>query len=96
MMAQESPEGRMETLERRVEILEQLPARVASVESQIVQLRDEMRNEFSATRAMIREEDGAIVKTLREDIRAGDERVVTTLRDEISAGDERVVTTIRD
>jgi predicted phage gp36 major capsid-like protein len=41
----------MERLEHRVEILEQLPTRVAAVESQIVQLRDEMRSEFSAVRA---------------------------------------------
>jgi len=38
-------------LEKRVEILEQLPKRVTALESQIVLLRDEMRSEFSATRA---------------------------------------------
>ena len=50
-MAQESLEKRMVRLERRVEILERLPDRVTGVESQIVQLRDEMRSEFSAVRA---------------------------------------------
>jgi hypothetical protein len=50
-MAQESLETRMDRLEQRVEILERLPDRVAAVESQIVQLRDEMRSEFSAVRA---------------------------------------------
>jgi hypothetical protein len=33
----------MDGLERRVEILEQLPERVTALEVQIVQLRDEMR-----------------------------------------------------
>ena len=53
-MARESLEKRMDRLERRVEILEQLPERVAGVESQIVLLRDEMRSEFSAIREEIR------------------------------------------
>jgi len=42
---------------RGVEILEQLPERVSALESQIVLLRDEMRNEFSATRALISDVD---------------------------------------
>jgi cell division protein FtsB len=49
-MAQESLEKRMDRLERRVEILERLPDRVTALESQIVLLRDEMRDGFSATR----------------------------------------------
>jgi hypothetical protein len=77
----------MGTLERRVEVLEQLPARVAAVESQIVQLRDEMRSEFSALHGEIRAGDEHVVETLREEIRAGDEHVVKTLREEIRAGD---------
>jgi hypothetical protein len=40
-----------------VEILEQLPDGVSAIESQIVQLRDEMQSEFSATRTLIREVD---------------------------------------
>ena len=56
-MAKESLEARVDMLERRVEILEQLPDRVTALESQIVQLRGEMRSEFSATRDMIRESD---------------------------------------
>jgi uncharacterized Ntn-hydrolase superfamily protein len=55
-----------------VEILEQLPERVTALEVQIVQLRDEMRSEFSATRAMIRDGDEGVVNTL-----------LTTLREEI-------------
>jgi hypothetical protein len=50
-MAQESLEKRMNRLGRRVEILERLPDRVTAVESQIAQLRGEMRSEFSAVRA---------------------------------------------
>jgi cell division protein FtsB len=47
----------MDNLGRRVETLEQLPERVTALESQIVQLRGEMRSEFSETRDMIREGD---------------------------------------
>lgn len=59
----------MDRLERRVEILEKLPERVTALESQIVQLRDEMRSEFSATRA-----------DLRGEIRAGDEETRRLMR----------------
>ena len=59
-------------LERRVEILEQLPDRVTALESQIVQLREEMRTEFSATRAESRAGDEETRRTLREEIRTGD------------------------
>ena len=71
----------MNRLERRVEILEQLPERVTALESQIVQLRDEMRSEFSAS---------------REEIRAGDEQVITTLREEIRAGDKETRRTLTE
>ena len=59
-------------LERRVEILEQLPDRVTALESQIVQLREEMRTEFSATRVEARAGDEETRRTLREEIRTGD------------------------
>ena len=39
------------TLEKRVEALEVLPARVDALESQIAEFRAEVRFEFSATRA---------------------------------------------
>jgi len=54
-MSPESLRLRVERLERRVEILEQLPERVSALESQIVLLRDEMRSEFSATRGVLTE-----------------------------------------
>jgi len=71
---------------RRVEILEQLPERVTALEAQIVQLRDEMRAEFSATRAEARAGDEHVVRSLREEIRAGDEetrRFVRILHEEV-------------
>jgi len=99
-MAQETLEKRVDMLERRVEILEQLPERVTAVESQIVQLRDEMRSEFSATRQNVREEiragDEETRRTLREEIRAGDEETRRTLRGEIRAGDEETRREMRE
>ena len=50
---------KVDNLERRVTDLETLPDRITAVESQIVQLRTEMRGEFSA---------------VREEIRSGDEK----------------------
>ena len=94
-MAEKSLEERLNMLERGGEILEQLPDRVTALEVQIVELRGEMRAEFSATRAEARERDERVLQTLREEIRAGDERVIQTLRQEIHAGDEHVVQTLR-
>jgi predicted phage gp36 major capsid-like protein len=45
---------RVEVLEMKVAALEELPQRVSAVESQIVQLRDEMRGGFSAVREEMR------------------------------------------
>ena len=80
-MSNKSLEERMDNLERRAEVLEQLPDRVTALESQIVLLRDEMRSEFSATR-----------QGLREEIRAGDEetrRVLTKQMHELFDANER-------
>ena len=62
-----------------MELLETLPERVASVELQLVQLRDEMRGEFSATRAEMRAGD-EIQRTLRDEIRAGAEETRRYMR----------------
>ena len=70
-------EKRVEILEDRVDLLEQLPARVAGLASQVVQLRDEMRAEFSAVRT-----------ELRQEIRAGDQetqRLMRVLHEEVLA-----------
>jgi hypothetical protein len=66
-MSPESLRVRVERLERRMENLELLPDRVSAVESQIMQLRDEMRNEFSATRALISDVD-RYMRVLHEDV----------------------------
>jgi hypothetical protein len=95
-MPPQTLERRVERLERRVTILEQLPARVDGLAVQISQLREEMRAEFSAVRNEIVVGDERVITTLREEIRAGDVRVITTLREEIRAGDVRVSTTLRE
>lgn len=87
-MSPQTIESRVRRLEGRVMRLEQLPERMDRLESQFVQLRTEMRDEFSAVRGEIRQGDERVVTTLREEIRAGDERVVATLREEIRAGDQ--------
>jgi hypothetical protein len=79
-MARKSLEERVDMLERRIEILEQLPERVAALETPIVQLRDEMHAEFSAIRTEVREGDDRVVLTLREEIRAGDEETRRFMR----------------
>jgi hypothetical protein len=66
LMAVRNLTERVEVLEMKVGSLEELPARVAAVESQIVQLRTEMRGEFSAVRQEMRDLGG----TLRTDMRA--------------------------
>jgi hypothetical protein len=83
-------------LERKVEILEQLPDRITAVEQRIVQLRDEMRAEFSTTRTEARAGDDGVVRTLREDIRDSSEQVVRTLREEIHNSSEQVMRTLRE
>lgn len=86
---------RIEILERKVEGLELLPARMTVLESQISELADDMRAEFSA----IRQEITAAVDGVRTEIRAGDEEtrremhsllrdVVVRLELRISSGDE--------
>jgi len=68
-MSRESLEARIDRLERRVELLEQLPQRITALEVQIVQLREEMRSEFSAIRVEI-----------QRDLRAGDEETRGLMR----------------
>ena len=56
--------------------LEQHPLRMDALEGQIVQLRTEMRDEFSAIRQEMRAGD----EETREKIRAGDEETRTLMR----------------
>jgi len=81
--------GRVESLESRVIVLEQLPEKLDALALQISQMRDEMRGEFSALRSEIRTGDEETRDVLRDEIRAGDEETRRVLRDEIRAGDEQ-------
>jgi vacuolar-type H+-ATPase subunit I/STV1 len=72
--------SRVERLEERVTALEQLPARMDAFELQLLQFRDEVRAEFSATRGEMRAGDEETRRTLREEIREGDERILTQAR----------------
>jgi hypothetical protein len=82
---------RVDRLEKRVSVLEQIPARLDSLESQILLLRTEMREEFLAVRTEIHAGDAALGEEIRtgdaalhEEIRACD----AALRGEIRSGDE--------
>jgi hypothetical protein len=74
---------RMQILEENVDELRKLPARIESVGLQIVQLRDDVRVEFSAVRsaaAAFREEFAAFGQEVREEFVA--------VRQEIRDGDD--------
>ena len=60
-----SLEQRVTMLEEKMQELRELPARVSGVEVQIVQLREEMRESFSATRTEL----GGKVDGLRIELR---------------------------
>ena len=60
--------------------IRRLPARVAGVELQIVQLREEMRESFSATRSDLRAEIRAGDQETRDFMRTLYEELKTTLR----------------
>ena len=80
-------------LERQMREMRDLPERVTSMESQIVQFRQEMRDEFSATRSELRSELASkgelaqAVTRLRAELVTKSElsQAVTTLRGEIAA-----------
>ena len=101
-MAELTLATRVENLEKRVELLEQLPARMSAVELQIVQLRTEMREQFSAIRADIEGFRGesqsgldAARNELRAEIKAACDEVRIDLRAEIRAAGEAVRTELR-
>ena len=94
-MDERSISERVGILERNVETLETLPARLTAVELQIAQLRDGMREEFSATRAELRAEMRGFRDELRAEIRAANESLGAELRAEIRIGDETLGTTLR-
>ena len=88
-MPEQTLAARVENQERRLELLEALPERMGAVELQIVQLRAEMREQFSAirqVRAEIRAEGDAVRTELRKEIRDGDEetrRYMRVLHEEV-------------
>jgi hypothetical protein len=88
--------GRVESLESRVIVLEQLPEKLDALALQISQMRNEMRGEFSALRSEIRTGDEETRRVLRDEIRTGDEETRRVLRDEIRAGDEETRRILRD
>jgi hypothetical protein len=90
------PRQSVERLERRVTEIEQLPDRMDRLELQIVQLRAEMRDEFSAIRQAIQIGDDGGQRSLREEIRAGDEETRRALREEIRNGNVMIATALTE
>ena len=66
-MPPQTLEFRVESLERRVTELEQLPGKIDSLASQVLQLRTRMDAEFSAVRSEIRDL-GTEMRVLHEDV----------------------------
>ena len=64
-MQPQTIDSRVERLEQRVTVLEQLPARMDALEVQVSQLRDEMHAEFSATRMEMRGVDERLSTQMR-------------------------------
>jgi hypothetical protein len=95
-MASQTVVARVEKLEERVTVLEQLPARVDALTWEISQLRGEMRAEFAAIRAHADAGDQVMLGVFRDEICAGDEGTRRILRDEIRAGDEGTRRILRD
>lgn len=94
-VAPQTIETRVESLEQRVTRLEELPVRMDRLESQIVQLRTEMHDEFSAvrremaTRMEVREEFAAVRREMGELTTRREIRVeFAAVRQEIRNGDE--------
>ena len=70
-MADDALAARVEHLERKMALLEDLPERVSAVELQIVHLRNEMHEQFSAVRAEIiggDEETRRYMRVLHEEV----------------------------
>ena len=86
-MQPRSLEQRVTMLEEQMQELRELPARVAGVELQILQLRDDVRDGFSA----IRDEVHSVRDELRDEIRAGNQESQDFMR----AIYERIQTDIR-
>jgi hypothetical protein len=79
-MPEPSLTERVQILEQKVQDLASVPARVTAMEVQILQLREEMRDGFSAIR-----EDMTV---LRDNLRGELHRSAEVLRAEMRQGDE--------
>ena len=66
--------------------LEQLPARIDRLESQILQFREEVRGEFSAVRAEMRAGDEETRRVLRDEIGEDHVMIVTALTEQFEQG----------
>jgi len=86
-MAPQTVVTRVERLEARVTILEELPARIDALTLQVSQLREEVRAEFSATRTEIRAGDEETRRVLRDEMHTE----FGALREEMRAGDQRIM-----
>ena len=95
-MARQVLETRVASLERRVTTLEQLPERMDRLESQILQLRAEMRDEFSAVGAEMATGEEETRRTLGEEVRASDEETRRVLRAEIREGQVMIITELTE
>ena len=100
-MQERSVIERIQVLEQNASAFEGLPDRVGAVELQILQLRDETRVEFSATRGQLRAEMQTMAEGLRREMRAMQDTLrgeiwtmQETLRGEISAVHEELVAVI--
>ena len=71
---------RVEVLEIAVQNLSDLPARVASLDGQLLQFREEVRGEFSAVRAEMRAGDQQTRDELRTEMRAMKDELGTDMR----------------
>ena len=74
---------RIDQLEQRVDFLEALPARVAAIEVQLLQLRGEMQDGFSANRAEMHAMGEALRTDLRGEMHAMGGTLRADLRDEM-------------
>jgi hypothetical protein len=88
-MSPQSIETRLEKLEQRVTILEQLPASIDGLTLQIVQLREEMHVALSASAT-------SLEASLRKEIRAGDEKTRRVLREEFQDGFQQLRRGLKD
>ena len=86
---------RMDIVEQKLAGLESLPERMTALESQFLQLRTEMRAEFSATRTEMQAGDDKVTRTLREEIRASNDETCRVLREEIRASNDETCRVLR-